>query len=159
MRPTPTGGDFEDLVRAIEPPLRRALVAAFGADLGREAAAEALAWGWEHRVRISNATSPTALLYRVGQGYAGHHVRRRRRLDLFDATEHLDDRRDDAWELAGVLEALSERQRVAVLLVHGHRYTLEETAAVLGCSISTVRSHLDRGLARLREQMKDEHHV
>ena len=39
--------DFESFVLAVEPRLRAALVARFGADVGREATAEALAFAWE----------------------------------------------------------------------------------------------------------------
>ena len=39
---------FTEFVREVEPRLRLALVAAFGADAGVEATAEALAYGWEH---------------------------------------------------------------------------------------------------------------
>ena len=36
---------FTEFVRRLEPGLRRALTAAYGSDIGREAAAEALAYG------------------------------------------------------------------------------------------------------------------
>ncbi len=39
---------FEAFVRDAEPRLRRALVAAYGPEQGRDAAAEALAYAWEH---------------------------------------------------------------------------------------------------------------
>jgi len=40
--------EFELFALDVEPRLRRALVAAYGSDRGREAAAEALAYAWEH---------------------------------------------------------------------------------------------------------------
>ena len=39
---------FEAFFRETEPKLRRALVAAYGPDLGREAASVALSYAWEH---------------------------------------------------------------------------------------------------------------
>jgi hypothetical protein len=39
---------FEHFVHDIEPRLRRALVAAYGSQRGREATAEALSWAWEN---------------------------------------------------------------------------------------------------------------
>jgi hypothetical protein len=40
--------DFERFVAEVEPPVRRALVAGFGAVVGRQAAADALAWAWQN---------------------------------------------------------------------------------------------------------------
>jgi DNA-directed RNA polymerase specialized sigma24 family protein len=39
---------FSQFVTEVEPRLRRALVALRGAEAGRDATAEALAWAWEH---------------------------------------------------------------------------------------------------------------
>ena len=39
---------FSKFARSAEPGLRRALTAGFGSEVGREAAAEALVYGWEH---------------------------------------------------------------------------------------------------------------
>ena len=55
--------EFESFVATVEPPLRRALVATYGFDLGREAAANALGWAWEHweRLVIVENLSPVPL--------------------------------------------------------------------------------------------------
>ena len=50
--------------------LRIALSAAHGLETGREAAAEALAYGWEHWDRIQTMENPAGYLYRVGQNQA-----------------------------------------------------------------------------------------
>lgn len=52
--------------------------------------------------------------------------------------------------LRGALGGLSDRQRVAVVLVHGYGWTMAEVADLLGVKVTTVQSHLDRALARLR---------
>lgn len=52
--------------------------------------------------------------------------------------------------LPGALAALSRRQRVVVILVHGFGYTLREVAELTGMRRTTVQNHSDRGLARLR---------
>ena len=52
------------------------------------------------------------------------------------------------------LAALSERQRIAVVLVHGYGWTAREVAEMTGLKTSTVQSHVERGLAHLREQLK-----
>jgi RNA polymerase sigma-70 factor (ECF subfamily) len=57
-------------------------------------------------------------------------------------------------ELTTALASLSEQQRAAVLLVHGYGYSFRQAADVLNVSLSTVRTHADRGLARLRSQLE-----
>ena len=59
--------EFSRFFGETEPRLRRALVAAYGPERGREAAAEALAYAWEHWDAIRDMTHPLAYLYRVGQ--------------------------------------------------------------------------------------------
>ena len=48
---------------------------------------------------------------------------------------------------------LPERQRVAVLLVHGWDWTHQDVADLMGVSVSTVRNHLARGLESLRTRL------
>ena len=45
-------GSYTDFVAATERRLRQALSATLGSELGADAAAEALAYGWEHWDRI-----------------------------------------------------------------------------------------------------------
>jgi hypothetical protein len=61
---------FTDFVRNTEPRLRVALGAAFGPERGREAAADALAYGWEHWDRVAAMDNPAGYLYRVGANRA-----------------------------------------------------------------------------------------
>nr|WP_253945346.1 sigma-70 family RNA polymerase sigma factor [Nocardioides sp. zg-DK7169] len=56
----------------------------------------------------------------------------------------------DPWLLAA-LGRLSPHQRAAVVLRVLEDLDHAEIAARLGCSVGTARSHLSRGLARLRE--------
>jgi len=55
--------------------------------------------------------------------------------------------------LSAALASLSERQRLAVVLVHGFDYTLREVADLTGIKITTVQTHLERGLSRLRDRL------
>ena len=52
--------------------------------------------------------------------------------------------------LPRALNTLSERQRVAVVLVCGFGWQLREVADLLGVKTTTVQNHVERGLARLR---------
>ncbi len=140
--------EFERFVISVEPQLRRALIARYGRERGREATAEALAWAWEYWARLSSVKNPVAYLYRVGQSKQ----RERRVRHTFERPQS-----DDPFVEPGLAEALaslSERQRVAVMLVHGAGWTHAEVAELLGVNVSTVQAHVERGRARLRELLK-----
>jgi RNA polymerase sigma-70 factor (ECF subfamily) len=135
---------FEEFVRETEPRLRRALIAAYGVDRGREAVAESLAYAWEHWSKVRGMKNPAGYLYRVGQS----RTRPRRAKVLFERAA-LQDREIEPG-LGDALAALSRRQRVAVVLIHGFGWTLAEVAELTGTRVTTVQSHAERGLRRLQ---------
>lgn len=141
---------FEAFFARVEPSLRRALVAAYGSRLGHEATAEALAWAWEHRERLDAMDRPEAYLYRVGQS----RIRRRRMRLPFLRMEYREPVVEP--ELMRALRSLSRQQRVTVVLVYGYAWTMAEASELLGVSVSTVQTHLERGLARLRSIIGEE---
>ncbi len=61
----------------------------------------------------------------------------------------------DTWVRDGLL-ALTPRQRTAVVLRYVDDLDLAGIANVMKCSTGTVKSHLSRGLARLREHIPEE---
>lgn len=142
---------FEVFCLEVEPRLRRALVAAFGADVGSDATSEALTWAWEHFDQVKSMVNPAGYLWRVGQSAARRERKRRQRRGLGTVAVH----EDVSFEpqLVATLEALSVRQRTAVLLVHGYGFSLAEASRTMGCEVRTLRNHLDRGLRRLRAEI------
>ena len=137
--------DFEDFFAHAEPRLRRALVATSGPDRGRDAAAAALAYGWTHWQRVAAMEFPIPYLFRVGQSA----TRQRRRRILYEPVAGV-----DPWiepRLREALDALSARQRTAVVLVHAFDWSTGDVASLMGTRASTVQTHLQRGLVRLRE--------
>lgn len=56
--------------------------------------------------------------------------------------------------LGPALARLSERQRVAVVLVNGYGWMFAEVADVLGIKVTTVQNHLNRGLDHLRAALE-----
>jgi DNA-directed RNA polymerase specialized sigma24 family protein len=140
---------FEGFFVVAEPRLRRALVAAYGIERGREAAAEALAYGWENWSAVRVMKNPIGYLYRVGQSRS--RVRKGRVVFTPESVAA-----DPLIEpgLAGALAQLSDRQRIAVVLVHGFGWQLREVAEVTGIAVTTVQNHVERGLARLRAALE-----
>jgi DNA-directed RNA polymerase specialized sigma24 family protein len=119
----------------------------YGADMGREATAEAMAWGYEHWDRVQNIEHPVAYLYRVGQSRT-RRLRRVRRVAFAAPPASMTPEVDPRLE--GALAKLAERQRVAVTLVHGHDWSYADVAALMGINSSTVATHVARALAHLR---------
>lgn len=136
---------FTIFVKEIEPRLRHALVAVFGQEQGRDATAEALAYAWEHWSRVGQMDNPAGYLYRVGRSRGMPRLVR----PVFVAVPSA--RLPDVEPgLPVALEGLSEKQRVAVVMVHAYDWSRHDAAAVLGVSVSTLDTHLQRGLAKLR---------
>jgi DNA-directed RNA polymerase specialized sigma24 family protein len=138
------GESFESFFAEAEPKLRRALVAAYGFDRGREATAEALAWAWEHWSALQAKDNAVGYIYRIGE--------RRTRWRRLPFTYVPDDVIEPWFEpgLATALAALTERQRLAVVLVYGFGWQLREVAETCGLAVTTVQNHLERGMAKLR---------
>lgn len=148
---------FTEFVREVGPHLRQSLIAALGGEGGREAAADALAWAWEHWPRLQEMDNPAGYLYRLGRN-RGISVLRRR--PVFPLPP--DPSGDGPWvepALPSALAHLSEAQRVAVLLIHAFGWTYREAAEHLGVGTSTVQSHAERGMAKLRHDLKVEAHA
>lgn len=135
---------FTAFVTAVEPRLRRALVGVRGRDAGRDATAEALAWAWEHWDEVQAMENPAGYLYRVGTS----RTRERRRALL----PWKGDTPSPAFEpgLSPALAALSDRQRAAVVLVHGCGWSYTEVAEAIGVTKSSVGTHVARGMEQLR---------
>lgn len=142
-------GDFEAFVAAHERRVRQALTAAFGIDRGREAAADAFAYAWQHWDRVAAMENPAGYLYVVGRNRHLRGLRRRLARPVFDlGSDH-----GEPWcepALAVHLARLSDRERTAVMLVNGFQWSMAEVAELLGVSKSTVQTHTERAMAKLR---------
>lgn len=139
--------EFTAFFAVAEPRLRRALVAAYGAERGREAAAEALGYAWEQWER-SAMDNPVGYHYRVGQSRS----RPRREPPVFPPVVG----GEDPWVEPGLpraLAGLSARERVAVVLIEGFGWTFREVAEMAGVSVSPVQSYLSRGLRKLLKSL------
>ena len=140
----PAEDEFRPFFLEVEPRLRRALCAALGPQLGKDATLEGMSWAWEHWSKAQSLDDPVAYLFRVGQSKV-----RRRKEPLLSASR---DWRDPMVEpeLPTALADLTESQRLAVVLIHAFGWTFREVSELTGTSISTVQKHLERGLSKLR---------
>lgn len=63
--------------------------------------------------------------------------------------------REELGALMGRLTDLSPQQRTALTLRYGHDLSVAQVAEMLDVELATVKTHLVRGLARLRELMEE----
>lgn len=142
---------FGEFARKVEPRLRQALVARFGPVTGRDAAVDALSYGWEHWERLRTMNNPAGYLYKVGLTKGGRTLRRPPRVVPAPPPNH------EHWVEPGLTRALaglSKRQRTVVLLVHSFEWTHKEVAEMLGLSPSSVQKHVERAMAKLRAALE-----
>lgn len=149
----PSHADFEAFVERVESKLRIALTALFGQDGGQDAAAEALAYCWEHWEKVSAMENPVGYLYRVGQTSQRRRKQPRWMPVPADRTPHV----EPGLPLA--ISTLSDKQRLAVILVHAYGWSRSEVAGLARISESSVDTHLARGLSKLRASLGVDAHA
>ncbi len=147
----PPSPEFTRFVKEVEPRLSYAFFAAYGPEVGSEVTAESLAYAWENWSRVRRMDNPAGYLFRVGQSKSRWYYRRR---VCFPNAAPRSGIPEIEPRLPGLLEQLTRNQRLAVVLVHGMEWTEQEVAELIGLSRSTVRTHLERGLARLRDELE-----
>lgn len=141
--------EFASFVEETEPRLLRALVGAYGSEVGREATRDALSYAWEHWGRVSTLDNPVGYLYRVGQSRSRSYLRERAWFP-----EVPDSGLPDIDPLLpSALRQLSAKQRAAVVLLFVEELSEREAAEAMGVSRGSVRKHADRGLSKLRKAL------
>lgn len=141
---------FTEWAREAEPRIRQSLTAAFGVQVGRDAAADALALAWERWDRVSVMANPVGYVFGIGRNKARRMSRPRQPMFVDVPQQVLPDVEPG---LPAAISELPEQQRIVVTLLHGYGWTMTEVADVLDVSKSTVQTHAERGLERLRSQM------
>jgi RNA polymerase sigma-70 factor (ECF subfamily) len=152
---------FEAFVAAHARRIWQAVVPLVGTDVASDATSDALAYAWEHWARVGAMANAAGYVYTVART---HGVRRAQRGLRAAAAVDAAGAPLPAPEpvelpeiepaLARALGALSEQQRQAVVLVDAFGWGLTESAELLGVSVSTLRNHRARGMARLRAELK-----
>ncbi|MFP4513506.1 MAG: RNA polymerase sigma factor [Acidimicrobiales bacterium] len=141
--------------------VRLASVALGSPAAGEDVVADAFLKAWQHRAKLEQLDDPAGWIRRVVLNTA---ISRRRKLANEATTalrlrarrhgpEHEPTLPDaDLWAL---VNALSRRQREAVLLMVVGDLTAEELAAVLECGVETLRTHYRRAREALRAKMEE----
>lgn len=113
------------------------------------------AWG-----RINGDPEPYVRTVLVRENVSRWRRRRWREVSTDQVPEHGTESSSAGTERVTLEDALGQlppRQRAAVVLRHVEDRSERETAALMGCSLGTVKSQTHAGLARLRVLLAEEH--
>ena len=151
----PDSGGFEAFYRTEADGLYRALTLALGdAELGHDAADEALARSYQHWRRISGYDNPAGWAYRVGLNWARNRLRRRSREIVSGQVP--------AVAVAGaepaLIDALADlplKVRSVVVLRYYLDWSTAQVAESLSIPEGTVKSRLSTGLATLARALEE----
>lgn len=168
--------DFDEVVRVYRPRILRFLLSS----LPDRDAAEALTQdcflkAWSARQRFRGESSVATWLTRIAVNLLRDHLRSRSlrfwqkkrgsALDLVDISDWVPDGRSSPEGVALArenvasvwrsVERLSAQQRSVFVLRFVEEMELDEIAGTLGMNLSTVKSHLYRALAVVRERMEE----
>ncbi|HEU5475759.1 MAG TPA: SigE family RNA polymerase sigma factor [Actinophytocola sp.] len=154
--------DFDEFLRDQLPALvRYAGVLTADSHLAQDLTQDALVRAHAGWARIGRLDRPDLYVrHMITNGYlswrrrwATRSVRRVAEAALLDrAVPDPADRLADRDQLAALLATLSRRQRAVLVLRFYEGRSDEEIGAILGCTAVTVRSHVSRALAGLRQR-------
>ena len=128
--------------------------------LAEDVAAETMARAFSRWPKVSGMDSPQAWVLRVATNLAIDAVRRQRlhmnvlpSLVVIDGGSRFDDDVAARLALVAALDALPRRQREAIALYYLGGMSEEDVSRSLDITPSSVRTHLQRGLATLRRHL------
>ena len=166
--------DFDEVVRVYRPRILRFLLASLAdGDTAETLTQECFLKAWSARHQFRGDSSLSTWLTRIAVNLMRDHLRSRSlrfwqktrgaALDVVDISDWLPDGRSSPESLAVArrqvaevwiaVQKLSAQQRTVFALRFVEEMELDEIAAALDMNLSTVKSHLYRALATVRERM------
>jgi RNA polymerase sigma-70 factor (ECF subfamily) len=146
---------FEEFYRRRADAVRRALCLALGdADLGTEAADEAMTRACERWDEIGGYGNPSGWVYRVGLNWARSRQRRNRWRDRRPVPDRPVLPVPGDTELAAALAGLTTEHRAVVVCRYYLDWSVADTAAALDVAEGTVKSRLARALETLHRRLE-----
>ncbi len=62
-------------------------------------------------------------------------------------------------EIDAALDQLSSQQKLVFVLRHYHGFKLKDIAAMMGCSLGTIKNYLFRATQKMQSQLRDHSHA
>jgi RNA polymerase sigma-70 factor (sigma-E family) len=152
--------DFADFVRQRSTPMLRTAWLLTGGDwaLAEDLAQSAFSQLWRHWTRVSVMEAPEAYAHKVMLNTFLTWRRRRwtaeistERLVVSPATTGGFATVDTREVLRHALRQLTTRQRAVITLRYFEDRSEAETAAIMGCTVGTVKSQASKAIAKLRK--------
>lgn len=124
-------------------------------DLAADAAQSALLKGWRYRHSVKDPVGFKAWLVKIAVNESKNLLRRGFTVELDEnlAQEPLD--KELRLDVRQAVYALPEKYRLPVILFYFEDMAVADIARALDLPAGTVISHLHRGRAKLREELKD----
>jgi RNA polymerase sigma-70 factor (ECF subfamily) len=166
--------DFDEVVRVYRPRILRFLLSSLAErDAAESLTQECFLKAWSARHQFRGDSSLSTWLTRIAVNLMRDHLRSRSlrfwqktrgsSLDVLDISDWIPDGRSSPESLAvahqrvaavwRTVEKLSAQQRTVFVLRFVEEMELDEIASTIGMNLSTVKSHLYRALAIIRERM------
>ena len=124
-------------------------------DLAADAAQSALLKGWRSRHRVKDAASFKAWLVKIAINESKNMARRGFTVTLPETVAEPPQDRELPMDVRRAVYGLPEKYRLPVLLFYFEDMAVADIAKALDLKEGTVISHLHRGRAKLREELKD----
>ena len=124
-------------------------------DLAADAVQSALLKGWRHRHSVKDAGKFKPWLVRIALNESRNMARRGFPAALDEDMAEAPADRDMRLDVRRAVCALPEKYRLPVMLFYFEDMAVADIAKTLDLPEGTVISHLHRGRARLREELKD----
>lgn len=124
-------------------------------DLAADAAQSALLKGWRYRHSVKDAGSFKAWLVKIAINESKNMMRRGFTVELDENTADEPPDRELRLDVRRAVYDLPEKYRLPVILFYFEDMAVADIAKILDIPEGTVISHLHRGRARLREELKD----
>ncbi len=166
--------DFDEVVRVYRPRILRFLLSSLAdRDAAESLTQECFLKAWSARHQFRGESSLSTWLTRIAVNLMRDHLRSRSlrfwqktrgsSLDVMDISDWVPDGRSSPESLAVARDSvaavwravgdLSAQQRTVFVLRFVEEMELDEIAGTIGMNLSTVKSHLYRALAIIRERM------
>ena len=124
-------------------------------DLAADAVQSALLKGWRSRHRVKDTASFKAWLVKIVINESKNMMRRGFTVELDESTPDEPTDRDMRIDVRRAVYELPEKYRLPVLMFYFEDMAVADIAKALDLPEGTVISHLHRGRAKLREELKD----
>ena len=149
----------EGFAAAAAPLERLLLTVSYGVlhswDLAADAVQNALLKGWRHRHKVKDAASFKAWLVKIVLNESKNMLRRGFTVELDEKIADRPQDRDLQLDVQQAVYRLPEKYRLPMLLFYFEDMAVADIATTLDLPEGTVISHLHRGRARLKEELKD----